>query len=166
MSGFDWSRSFEELALGDCFTTTTRTVSDRDVLLFAALTGDDHPLHVDERWAAQGPFGERVAHGMLVISLAAGLVPFDPMRVVALRRLGEVVFRRPVRLEDQISVSGELVALRPLGEDAGLACFDWTVELVGEKPACRARVDVLWRCEAALPDPVTTNPDGGFAVLL
>ena len=52
------------------------------------------------------PFGERIAHGLLVLSIAAGLVPFDPQRVIALRRVRDVVFKRPVRFGDTITRRG------------------------------------------------------------
>ena len=75
-----------------------RTVTEADVTAFAGLTGDFHPQHVDAEWAAQSPFGERIAHGLLVLSLAAGMVDFDPEEVIALRRVRDVVFKRPVKL--------------------------------------------------------------------
>ena len=72
--------------------------------MFAGLTGDFHPQHADAEWAAASPFGERIAHGLLVLSLAAGLVDFDPEEVLALRRVRDVVFKRPVKLGDTIRV--------------------------------------------------------------
>src|ERR671927_1519986 len=101
-----FSSGFDELTEGARFTTRGRTVSEADVVAFAGLTGDYHPQHTDAEWSAQGPFGERIAHGMLVLSYAAGLVPFDPERVVALRRVGDAVFKAPVRLGDTIHVEG------------------------------------------------------------
>ena len=88
-----------------------RTVTEADVVAFAALTGDCHPQHTDAEWAASSPFGERIATGMLVLSCAGGLVPFDPERVVALRRVGDVVFKRPVRFGDTLRVSGKMLEL-------------------------------------------------------
>ena len=65
-----------------------RTITEADVVAFANLTGDHHPQHTDAPLGRQGPFGERIAHGMLVLSYAVGLVDFDPERIVALRRIG------------------------------------------------------------------------------
>ena len=103
--------------------TAARDVDERDVLAFAALTGDHHPQHVDTYWAARSPFGERIAHGMLVMSCAVGLVPFDPERVVALRRVADVVFKRPVRLGDRIHVAGEITDLRDIDGPAGIVAL-------------------------------------------
>ena len=92
-----------------------RTVTEADVAMFAGLTGDFHPQHTDAEWAASSPFGERIAHGLLVLSLAAGLVDFDPEEVIALRRVRDVVFKRPVRLGDTIRVSAEMGEPAPTG---------------------------------------------------
>ena len=141
----NWSCPFEELEAGQAFTTRGRTVTEADVVGFAALTGDWHPQHTDAVWAKESAFGERIAHGLFVISLAGGLVPFDPERVVALRRVGDVVFKRPVRMGDTLHVSGKLLELSDLSEDAGLAAFGWNVLNQDDRVVTRARVEVLWR---------------------
>jgi 3-hydroxybutyryl-CoA dehydratase len=140
-----FSAPFEALAPGQEFTTRERTITEPDVLGFAHLTGDWHPQHADAEWAANGPFGERIAHGMLVISMAAGMVPFDPHRVIALRRVTDVVFKRPVRLGDTVRVDGRIAELRPATDDAGLVTFAWSVLNQHDQAVCRARVEVLWR---------------------
>ena len=68
----NWSCPYEELEAGQAFTTRGRTVTEADVVGFAALTGDWHPQHTDAEWAGGRAFGERIAHGLFVISLAAG----------------------------------------------------------------------------------------------
>lgn len=140
-----WSDPFDRLAVGQRFRSGRRTVRDTDVIVFSALTGDWHPQHCDPEWAARSLFGERIAHGMLVLSLAVGLVPLDPERVLALRRVGDVVFKRPVRLNDVISVAGELTALRPLDTGTGLVDLSWAIRNQDDELVCRANVQVLWR---------------------
>ena len=148
----NFSAPFEDVAVGDAFTTRARTVTEADVTAFAGLTGDYHPQHTDAQWAAESPFGERIAHGLLVVSYAAGLVAFDPERVMALRRIGDVVFKRPVRLGDTIHVEGEVAGRRRVGDDAGLVTFAWSVVNQDGKLVCRAKVEVLWRAEEPVPD--------------
>src|SRR5215218_10394654 len=121
------NRPFDDLATGLTFSTRGRTVTEADVVGFAGLTGDFHPQHTDAAWAAASPFGERIAHGLLVLSTAAGLVPFDPDRVVALRRVRDVVFKRPVRLGDTITVDGRLAEVTPIDDRVGLVAVALTV---------------------------------------
>jgi acyl dehydratase len=116
------------------------------VVAFAALTGDFHPQHVDAEWAAQSPFGERIAHGLLILSLAAGMVDFDPDEVIALRRVRDVVFKRPVKLGDTIRVSTEM------GDVAATGIASVTLRItVAEKLVARAILDVV-TAEAPTPD--------------
>jgi 3-hydroxybutyryl-CoA dehydratase len=140
-----WWAPFEALEVGQEFTTRGRTVTEADVVGFAQLTGDWHPQHSDAHWAESSPFGERIAHGMLVVSLAAGLVPFDPGRVVALRAVSQATFKRPVHFGDTLHVEGRIAELGPASADAGLVTFGWNVVNQQERLVCRARVDVLWR---------------------
>jgi len=141
----NWSAAFDELEAGAAFTTRGRTVTEADVVGFAALTGDWHPQHADAQWAAASPFGERIAHGLLVLSYAAGLVPFDPARVLALRRVKDVVFKRPVRLGDTIRVEGKVAEVRPVDESAGLVAVALTVVGAAQQTVTKATVEVLWR---------------------
>jgi acyl dehydratase len=147
-SSVRWSDPFDSLSVGWRFRSAERAVRDTDVIVFSALTGDWHPQHCDPEWAAASPFGERIAHGMLVLSLAVGLVPLDPERVLALRRVGDVVFKRPVRLNDAISVAGELIALRPIDGGSGLVDFAWQVRNQDDALVARANVQVVWRRDA------------------
>jgi 3-hydroxybutyryl-CoA dehydratase len=161
-SAMRWSDPFDELSLGRRFRSAGRTVRDTDVIVFSALTGDWHPQHCDPEWAAASPFGERIAHGMLVLSLAVGLVPLDPERVLALRRVGDAVFKRPVRLNDVITVASELTGLAPIDEGSGLVDFAWQIRNQDDALVVRAHVQVLWRRERRFwHEPVTggVSPD-------
>jgi 3-hydroxybutyryl-CoA dehydratase len=142
-----WSDPFERLSVGQRFRSGQRAVTETDLAVFSALTGDWHPQHSDPEWAARSPFGERIAHGMLTLSLAVGLLPLDPNRVLALRRLGDVVFKRPVRLNESICVAGEVVSLAPLDDVTGLVGFSWAIRNQDDALVCRARVEVLWRTD-------------------
>jgi acyl dehydratase len=147
-----FARHFDELRVGDAFTTRGRTVTEGDVGLFAGLTGDHHPLHTDAVFAAEHPFGARVAHGMLVASCAAGLIPLDPDYVLALRRVRDVVFKKPVMLGDTIRVDGAISELAALSDEAGLVTVDSRVRNQDDALVCRLCLDVLWR-RAAQAEP-------------
>jgi len=64
---------FSEFEVGTDFVTVRRTITETDVVMFAGLSGDYNPLHTDAVFAAKTPFGQRVAHGMLVTSISTGL---------------------------------------------------------------------------------------------
>jgi 3-hydroxybutyryl-CoA dehydratase len=138
-----FARYFDDIEVGDAFTTKGRTITEADLVNFAALTWDTYPLHVDAEWASKTMFGERIAHGMLVLSMGAGLVPFDPERVVALRRVRDVVFKRPVRFGDTITVDGQIKALSELDEATGMVSVALSICVEGRTVA-RATVDVIW----------------------
>lgn len=137
-----FDQDFDSLAVGDRFVTRGRTVTEADVVSFASLTGDMHPQHTDRAWAASSLFGERVAHGMLVASFALGMLPFEPERVIALRRVRDAVFKRPVCLGDTIHVTGRIDRLDP-----GTGLVGVRLDVVNQRSAVVARlgVDVLWR---------------------
>jgi len=147
MTQIDFSAPFENLVEGASFTSRARTVTETDVVNFAALTGDWHPQHSDAAWAAQSAFGERIAHGMLIVSYAAGLVPFDPERVMALRRVADATFKRPVYMGDTIRVEGRVAETKRVSDEAGLVALQWNVLNHDDRVVCRAKVEVLWRAD-------------------
>ena len=140
-----FARDYDALADGERFTTRARTITEADVVSFAALTGDFHPVHTDAVWAEQSPFGGRIAHGMLVLSYAVGLVPLDPERVVALRRIGDAVFKQPARFGDTIHVEGEVSKRSEVDAQVGLVECRWKVLNQDRKTVVRVTVEVLWR---------------------
>jgi acyl dehydratase len=70
---------FEDLPLDKTFVTAGRTITEADVVAFAGLSGDFNSLHVDETFAAATGFGGRIAHGLLVLSIASGLTTRLPV---------------------------------------------------------------------------------------
>lgn len=122
--------------------TRGRTITEADIVAFSGLTGDHHPQHTDAVWAEAGPFGGILAHGMLVLSYAVGLVPLDPDRIVALRRFEDVVFKRPVRIGDTIHVDVELV--QP-DEGRGLEAYEWRILNQRDELVIRAKVEAVVR---------------------
>ena len=64
---------WEDLNEGDVIDSPTRTITEADVATFACLSGDFNRLHVDAEYAAGSAFGQRIAHGLLVVSLMSGL---------------------------------------------------------------------------------------------
>ena len=148
-----FDKDFDDLELGERFQTGARTVGEADILAFASLTGDAHPQHTDADWAASSRFGEQIAHGLLVLSFAAGLMPFDPDRIVALRRVGDAVFKQPVKIGDTVHVEGEVVRTRALDDEHGLVECRWKVVNQHGRMVVRATVELVWR-RVAVAQPV------------
>jgi 3-hydroxybutyryl-CoA dehydratase len=132
-------------AVGDRFTTPVRTVREADILEFAALTGDFHPQHTDPGWASDSRFGEQIAHGLLVVSFAIGLLRLDPDRVVALRRVSDAVFKQPVKIGDTVHVEGQIVRTQELDDDTGLVEASLRIVNQSGRLAVRASVELVWR---------------------
>jgi 3-hydroxybutyryl-CoA dehydratase len=139
------SRDFDALTVGDRFTTRARTITEADLVAFATLTGDMHPQHTDAEWSATSMFGERIAHGMLIVSYALGMLDFDPERVIALRRVREAVFKRPVAIGDTVHVDGRIDRLDELDALTGIVGVRLDVVNQRSKAVARAGIDVIWR---------------------
>ncbi len=131
--------------IGDELVSRGRTITEADLVSFSSLTGDWHPQHGDAEWAASSHFGERVAHGMLVLSYAVGLMPFDPERVVALRGFDSVAFKRPVLIGDTIRLRSRVDAVKRLDDENALVTLAWRIVNQADRAVARARVEVLWR---------------------
>jgi 3-hydroxybutyryl-CoA dehydratase len=136
-----------DLVDGAEFETRGRTVTEGDLTSFSALTGDWHPQHSDAEWAARSRFSGRVAHGMLVLSYAIGLMPFDPERVVALRGFESATFKRPVAIGDTIRVRCRVDSTRPLDDQNTLVTLALRVTNQHGRAVAVARVHAV--CRAA-----------------
>ena len=113
--------TFEELAPGQT-ATYTRAVTERDIALFAAVSGDVNPVHLDAGFAAGTPFGERIAHGMLTgafISAALAMTLPGPGTIY----LGQSLrFRLPVKIGDTITVTLEVTGKEARRRTVTLDC--------------------------------------------
>jgi acyl dehydratase len=109
---------FDDLTVGQTFVTAGRTVTEADVAAFAGLSGDYNPLHTDKHYAAsQTSFGERIAHGLLVLAIASGLTTRLPIsqamqeNVLGLLNL-ETKWPTPTRFGDTLRVRVTIEDLR------------------------------------------------------
>jgi acyl dehydratase len=116
---------FEDLEVGMTWRSGGRTVTEADIASFAGISGDFNPIHVDAEHAATTVFGERVAHGALVLAIATGLRQQQgTFRGTLKAWLGirEWRFAAPVRIGDTIHVVTEVAELRNTKDPrAGLA---------------------------------------------
>ncbi|CAB4943727.1 unannotated protein [freshwater metagenome] len=111
---------WEDMPLGTRWISQRRTITEADVSAFAGLSGDFNPLHVDDVYAAAGPFGRRVVHGLLVLAMATGLRQQMGVFYGVVKAFAEVkswVFKRPVFIGDTITAVTTVIESRPTSKD-------------------------------------------------
>jgi 3-hydroxybutyryl-CoA dehydratase len=113
-------RYYEDFQVGDVEATRARTITETDIVNFAAFSADWYPLHTDIEYARKGPFGERIAHGMLVLSVATGLMPLYEMAIVALYGMDKIRFTAPTKIGDTIHVELEVIDKQDKGDLGGV----------------------------------------------
>src|SRR3954447_12930203 len=101
------SLPLDQLTIGEA-AESRKTISESDVYLFAGVTGDFNPLHVDAKYAKTTPFGARVAHGPLTFSLCAGLLGTELPGLGTIAISNQVTYQRPVYIGDTIAVRVEV----------------------------------------------------------
>jgi len=133
-----------ELRVGDSVVAGPRTVTLADIAHFAEFTGDTFYAHTDEEAARANPlFGGIVAHGYLVLSLAAGLfVAPEPGPVLANYGLENLRFLTPVKPGDQLTVTLTAKQITPRA-DAGYGEVRWDTDVTNQRNESVATYDVL-----------------------
>jgi oxepin-CoA hydrolase/3-oxo-5,6-dehydrosuberyl-CoA semialdehyde dehydrogenase len=143
-AGHPFRKSLAELRIGDSVVAGPRRVTDEDVAHFAEFTGDTFYAHTDPVAAAVNPFFDGiVAHGYLVLSLAAGLfVDPDPGPVLANYGIDELRFLTPVYPGDELTVTLTCKAITPRGDSAH-GEVRWDAEITKQDGSVAAQYDVL-----------------------
>jgi len=106
---------FEDFQVGQRFTTPARTVTEADIANFAGVSGDFNPIHTDAEFAKTTPFGERIAHGLLVLSMLTGLRQrsghFEGT-LIAWLEIRNYRFLKPVLIGDTVHGETEILEKR------------------------------------------------------
>ena len=121
-------RYYDDFHVGDVEVTRARTITEADIVNFAAFSGDWYPLHTDAEFAKKGPFGERIAHGMLVLSVATGLMPLYEMAIIAFYGMDKVRFTAPTKIGDTVHVELEVIEMQDKGELGGVIALKESVK--------------------------------------
>ena len=96
---------FEEFTVGQSIKTAGRTISEDAIFSFAGLTGDFNQIHTDAAFASKTKFGQRIAHGLLGMSVAVGLIMQTGLlegTVLAFREIQEWRFVKPFFIGDTV----------------------------------------------------------------
>lgn len=112
---------YADIELGQT-ATYSKPVGEQEVLLFAAVSGDINPLHLDPEYARTTPFGERIAHGMLTGGLVSAAIAMKLPGPGTIYRSQSLRFRAPVKLGDTLTVQLEVTEKSDRGPSVTLDC--------------------------------------------
>ena len=135
---------FEQFQPGMRFVTAARTITEGDIVTFAGLSGDYNQIHTDAEFSRGTPFGQRVAHGLLILSIASGLAMRSGVlegTVLAFREINNWKFSRPVFIGDTVRVELEVVETRSLPRLGGGAVV---IELAVKNQASEVVMKGTW----------------------
>ena len=125
---------FDDAKVGDECVTPTYTVTEQVINTYADLSGDHTPVHIDEAYAKTTPFGTRVAHGLLGLSIADGLKSQADYRFLPGMSLGwQWDFVGPIRIGDTVHVKFHVSSLRPSKSRPGWGIVVLPSELINQK---------------------------------
>ncbi len=143
---------FEEFEVGQSITSVGRTVTEADIVAFAALSNDWTRIHTDAVYAAQHPFGQRVAHGLLIVSIASGLVVrlgFIEETVLAFREIESWKFSLPVFIGDTVRVRATVIGSKAMPRlGGGQVNFKVEVQNQGDKVVMKGIWSLLIKSDA------------------
>lgn len=113
---------FEEFEVGQRVVSAGRTITESDIVTFAGLSGDYNQIHTDAEYSKTSPFGQRVAHGILGLSIASGLaVQTGVMEgtIMAFREINNWRFSNPIFIGDTIHVELHVTETKALPRVGG-----------------------------------------------
>jgi 3-hydroxybutyryl-CoA dehydratase len=119
---FERGLYFEDFEIGRKIITAGRTIAESDIFTFAGFSGDYNQIHTDAEFAKGTPFGQRVAHGLLGLSIASGLAMRTGVlegTVIAFREINTWKFIAPVFIGDTIHVEMEVIETKALPRIGG-----------------------------------------------
>lgn len=134
---------FEDFVLQETRETYGRTITETDIVIHAGQTGDFFPHHMDAEWCKTQPFGQRIAHGTLIFSIAVGLTAGDINEVAMTYGYERLRFVKPVFIGDTITVKVTITELKEHKKPG----FGLVTELV---EAVNQRQETVMVCEHIL----------------
>jgi acyl dehydratase len=138
---------YEQFELGKRIITPGRTVTEADIVNFAGLSGDFNSIHTDATYSAGSFYEKRVAHGLLVLSIASGLAVRTGMMegtVMAWREISDWRFSQPVFIGDTVQVELEVSETKPMPRlNAGMVGLEVQVNNQDGKTVMKGRWTLL-----------------------
>ena len=115
------NRTFDELSIGD-FCIREHTVTEKDLILFAAVSGDLNPVHLDAAFAANTPFKGQIAHGMFTGALISAALAMQLPGPGSIYLGQNLAFKKPVKIDDQLTVKLTIADKHPKKPVVTLDC--------------------------------------------
>ncbi len=121
---------YEDYHVGDLFKSPGRTITETDIVLFSALTGDWHEVHTNVEYARKSLFGERIAHGWLILSIGNSLLfrlgdnVLFPKSFMAFYGIEKVRFTHPVKIGDTITCEAKVIKMEEKDLSQGLLTYE------------------------------------------
>ncbi|USK72166.1 MaoC/PaaZ C-terminal domain-containing protein [Peribacillus asahii] len=115
-----FNKYFEDYSIGETWQSKGRTITESDLVMFSAFSGDWYSLHSDAEYAKGTQFEQRIAHGMAILSITTGLVTFEPGIVVAFYGMDKVRFTNPTFIGDTIHLNAKVIDLKDRSQSQGL----------------------------------------------
>lgn len=127
---------FEDFEVGRQWSSAGRTVTESDIGLFAGLTGDYSQVHTDEEYCRNTAFGTRIAHGLLGLSIAQGLMwrsTYTQGTAVASLGWDKWAFKKPIQIGDTVHVSWNIQTKRESRSNPAAGLIVEWVELINQR---------------------------------
>lgn len=121
------SRFYEDYEIGTERVSLGRTITETDIVLHAGQTGDFFPHHMDAVWSASQEFGERIAHGTLVLAVAVGMTASEINTEAFSYGYDRIRFIRAVRIGDTLTATASITGLREHPRRQGHGVVEETV---------------------------------------
>jgi acyl dehydratase len=135
--------TYEEFELGAIYNAQARTITEADVVRFAGLSGDFNPIHTDAEAARNGPFGERIAHGMLTVAISTGLANMTGLMAGTTIALMEqnIKYTSAVKFGDTVRLQMEVIEKRETSKpDRGIVKL--AARMINQRD--EVVVDMVW----------------------
>ena len=152
--------SYEQIHIGETWTSDSRTITEADVVNFATSTGDFNPLHVSHEFASQTHYRQPIAHGLLGMCWVAGLGSNAPsVDTVAFVAVRNWEFLRPLYFGDTVHVITTVVNKTSKGRRNGKV--EWELQLINQRNEVTQRgiFETIVRIDASAPKPHFTDRD-------
>ena len=143
---------FEDCRIGNRIVTPGRTITEADIVMFAAFTGDWNAVHTDAEFAGSGAFGERIAHGMLTLVVGTGLLfrlsenPLIPKSLIAVAGVEKVRFILPVKIGDTIHLEGEIAEMTKMPGERGILVIKYRIKNQHLETVVAGRLKLIAGC--------------------